>query len=106
MGNYHSNSQLQAEQPEYYGPYLPEGERYVTPRTPENLDKACAAAGLDELPERYKGERGFYRDLMFEFWILFDDKCGASVGWRLTLISTTPSLFGCRLIGCLQLRHR
>ena len=83
MGNYHSNAQLQAEQPEYYGPYLPEGERYLTPRTPANLDKACAAAGLDELPERYKGERGFYRDLMFEFWILFDDKmrsiCGVEI---------------------------
>ena len=59
VGSYHSNAQLQAEQPEFYGPYVPEGERYLTPRTPVNLDKACAAAGLDELPERYKGESFF-----------------------------------------------
>ena len=52
-------------------------------RTPENLDKACEAAGLEELPERYKSEREFYRDLMYEFWILFDDKmrsiCGVEI---------------------------
>ena len=33
--------------------------------------------------------------LSFGFCLMI--KCGASVGWRLTLISTTSSLFGCRL---------
>ena len=81
--SYHSNKQLQVEQPHLYGPYLSEGETYCTPRTSENVAKACAAAGLNELPERYQGEKEFYCDLMYEFWILFDDKmrsiCGVEV---------------------------
>ena len=83
MCSYHSNKQLQVEQPHLYGLYLSEGETYCTPRTSENVTKACAAAGLNELPERYKGEREFYCDLMYEFWVLFDDKmrsiCGVEV---------------------------
>ena len=54
VADYHSNRQLQVEQPLLYGPYLPEGESYQTPRTAENVNKACAAAGLDELPERHR----------------------------------------------------
>ena len=61
--SYHSNKQLQVEQPHLYGPYLSEGEAYCTPRTSENVAKACAAAGLNELPERYQGEKELYCDL-------------------------------------------
>ena len=74
VAGYHSNRQLQVEQPLLYGPYLSEDESYQTPRTAENVNKACAAAGLDELPERHKSERDFYRDLIYELWILFDGK--------------------------------
>ena len=74
MADYHSNGQLQLEQPLLYGPYLSEGESYQTPRTAKNVNKACAAAGLYELPGRHKSDREFYRDLIHEFWILFDDK--------------------------------
>ena len=35
------------------------------------------AAGLDEFPERYQGERKFYCGLVYEFWILFDGKIDA-----------------------------
>ena len=52
VADYHSNRQLQVGQPLLYGPYLSEGESYQTPRTAENVNKACASAGLDELPER------------------------------------------------------
>ena len=45
MADYHSNRQLQVEQPFLYGPYLFGGESYQTPRTAENVNKSCAAAG-------------------------------------------------------------
>jgi hypothetical protein len=85
VADYHSNRQLQADQPFLYGPYLSEGESYQTPRTVENVDKACAAAGLDELPERHKSERDFYRDLIYELWILFDDKMRSIKGVEIDL---------------------
>ena len=85
VADYHSNRQLQADQPFLYGPYLSEGESYQTPRTAENVDKACAAAGLDELPERHKSERDFYRDLIYELWILFDDKMRSIKGVEIDL---------------------
>ena len=69
-----SNHELQQREPMWYGPYLEEGERYKTPRTVENWDKACAAMGLDDLPEEDLDEREFYRSLVWELWILFDDK--------------------------------
>ena len=36
-----SNAELQKTDPENYGPYLEEGEAYGTPRTKENVEKAC-----------------------------------------------------------------
>ena len=36
-----SNASLQESDPEHYGPYLEEGESYQTPRTAENVEKAC-----------------------------------------------------------------
>ena len=86
VADYHSNRQLQAEQPFLYGPYLSGGESYQTPRTAENANKAaCAAAGLDELPERHRSERDFYRDLIYELWILFDDKMRSIKGVEIDL---------------------
>ena len=67
-----SNHELQQREPMWYGPYLDEGERYKTPRTVENWDKACAAMGLDDLPDEDLDEREFYRSLVWELWILFD----------------------------------
>ena len=79
VAGYHSNRKLQVEQPLLYGPYFSEGESYQIPRTAENVNKARAAAGLDELPERHKRERDFYRDLIYELWILFDEKMGSII---------------------------
>ena len=35
---------------------------------------ASKAMGLDDLPEKDRGERKFYVDLVYELWILFDGK--------------------------------
>ena len=67
-----SNSQLQKEQPEWYGPYLDEGKCYKTPRTGVNVDEACTKMGLDELTDeacRYKSE---IRRAIYDNWLLFD----------------------------------
>ena len=67
-----SNGDKQKSDPEWYGPYLKEGEKYNLPRTKENVEKACKEAGLDDLPEKYKGERDFYRKLIYDHWVCFD----------------------------------
>ena len=41
-----SNASLQKSDPEHYGPYLEEGESYQTPRTAENVEKACKEMGV------------------------------------------------------------
>ena len=41
-----SNASLQESDPEHYGPYLEEGESYQTPRTAENVEKACKEMGV------------------------------------------------------------
>jgi hypothetical protein len=78
-----ANKELQASNPEWYGPYLHEGEKYNTPRTKENLEKAYAAAGLNSLPEKYAGERDYYRKMIHDHWVCFDDKlrpiCGVTI---------------------------
>ena len=61
-----SNAELQRAQPEWYGPFLAEGECYKTPRTEENVVAACKAVGLDELSVEDAGERQFYADLIRE----------------------------------------
>ena len=80
-----SNQQLQRSSPEWYGPYLAEGERYKTPRTVENWNKVCSEVGLDELAEEDKAEKKFYADLIWELWILFDDKLRAIAGVEIDL---------------------
>ena len=37
--------EAEVTEPEWYGPYLKEAERYNLPRTKENVDKACQEAG-------------------------------------------------------------
>ena len=81
----HSNRELQRSSPEWYGPYLAEGERYKTPRTVENWIKVCSEVGLDDLAEEDKAERKFYADLIWELWILFDDKLRAIAGVEIDL---------------------
>ena len=41
-----SNASLQKSDPKHYGPYLEEGESYQTPRTIENVGKACKEMGV------------------------------------------------------------
>ena len=43
-----ANASLQKSDPENYGPYLQEGEKYNTPRNAENLEKAYAEMNGDE----------------------------------------------------------
>ena len=64
---------------------LTEGGSYKTPRTPENVAAACKAMGLDDLPEKDRGERKFYVDLVYELWVLFDDKLRAIAGVEIDL---------------------
>ena len=56
---YDSNAELQRAEPNWYGPYLEEGERYHTERSPENVARACKEMGLDDLSEDKKGERDY-----------------------------------------------
>ena len=69
-----ANAKEQLADPSRYGPYLLEGEQYKTLRTRENWEKACKELGLDELEAEDQGERAFYADLVWDLWILFDDK--------------------------------
>ena len=56
----------------WYGPYLDEGKKYHTPRTEENVAKAAEDMGLNDLNSELVGERQYYRDLIYEFWLIFD----------------------------------
>ena len=58
-----SNMDKQKTEPEWYGPYLKEAERYNLPRTKENVDKACQEAGLNDLPEKHEGEKEFLSEV-------------------------------------------
>ena len=80
-----SNAELQRAQPEWYGPFLAEGECYKTPRTKENVAAACKAVGLDELSAEDAGERQFFADLIRELWVLFDDKLREIAGVEIDL---------------------
>ena len=80
-----SNAELQRTQPEWYGPFLAEGECYTTPRTKENVAAACKAVGLDELSAEDAGERQFFADLIRELWVLFDGKLREIAGVEIDL---------------------
>ena len=41
--------------------------------------------GLDDLPEKDRGERKFYVDLVYELWVLFDGKLRAIAGVEIDL---------------------
>ena len=45
----------------------------------------CSEVGLDELAEEDKAEKKFYADLIWELWILFDDKLRAIAGVEIDL---------------------
>ena len=72
LARYDSNAELQKSDPLWYGPYLDEGKKYHTPRTEENVDKAAEDMGLNDLNSELVGERQYYRDLIYEFWLIFD----------------------------------
>ena len=75
-----SNKLLQESDPENYGPYLDEGERYHTPRTAENVAKACKDMGIDDFVGDKEGEKEFYKKMVYDKWILFDGKLRAVKG--------------------------
>ena len=54
---------LQKSDPEHYGPYLEEGESYQTPRTAENLEKACEEMGVYTMMD--DSEQEFFRSLVY-----------------------------------------
>jgi hypothetical protein len=80
-----ANAELQVSNPEWYGPYLEEGECYNTPRSAVNVDEACAAMGLDTLSPANVGERPYYRQLVYDHWVLFDNKLRAIKGVNIDL---------------------
>ena len=72
LARYDSNAELQKSDPLWYGPYLDEGSKYQIPRTDENVEKAADDMGLNKLSSALKGERQYYKDLIYEFWLVFD----------------------------------
>ena len=86
LAKYDSNVELQKKEPLWYGPYLDEGEQYHTPQTEENVDKAAEDMGLNDLKSELVGERQYYRDLIYEFWLIFDGLLRAIKGVGITLI--------------------
>ena len=77
-----SNASLQKSDPEHYGPYLEEGESYQTPRTAENVEKACKEMGVYTMMD--DSEQEFFRSLVYRHWRLFDDKLGSVHGAELS----------------------
>ena len=80
-----ANAELQKTKPEWYGKYLEEGEHYATPRTPDELEKVYKEMKLDELPEDKRHLVRRFRELVYEFWVLFDGKMRAVKGVELDL---------------------
>ena len=74
---YDANLKLQKSDPENYGPYLEEGERHNKSMNRVNVDAACEAMGLNALAEEDLDESPFYRLLIYDHWVLFDDKLRA-----------------------------
>ena len=58
-----ANALLQESDPEHYGPYLEEGESYQTPRTAENVEKACKEMGVYTMMD--DSEQEFFRSLVY-----------------------------------------
>ena len=63
-----SNASLQKSDPEHYGPYLEEGESYQTPRTAEDVEKACKEMGVYKMMDN--SEQAFFRSLVYRHWRL------------------------------------
>ena len=77
-----ANALLQESDPEHYGPYLEEGESYQTPRTAENVEKACKEMGVYTMMD--DSEQEFFRSLVYRHWRLFDDKLRSVHGVELS----------------------
>ena len=88
LARYDSNAELQKSEPLWHGPYLDEGQKYHTPRTPENVKKAGGDMGLCELSSQLAGEESHYRDLVYECWIIFDGLLRAIKGVEINADST------------------
>ena len=83
-----TNAILQKSNPEmyhWYGPYLEEGESCKTPRTPVNVAKSCDAMGLNNLSVDKLGEKSYYEQLVYDHWVLFDNKLRAIKGVQIDL---------------------
>ena len=80
-----ANAELQRTQPEWYGPYLKEGECYEMPRTPENLAQALQDMKIDEIPLAYAGHRQTLEKLVYHYWVLFDGKMRSVHGVELDM---------------------
>ena len=74
VAHWDSNKALQASDPENYGPYLEEGEKYNIPRTNDNFQKACTSLGLNALPKDCEAVKGELQKIIYDRWILFDGK--------------------------------
>ena len=82
--------------PEWFGPYLARGEKYKTPRTPENVRKAAEEIGLYDLDDDDQSEQQFYIDLIRELWVLFDNKLQAVAGVEIDLDLSDVHVDCCR----------
>ena len=80
-----ANAKLQKSQPEWYGPYLDEGEKYLKPRSAENLAQAYEEMKLDDIPAKYAHLRPQIEELIYRYWVLFDGKMRAIRGVELDL---------------------
>ena len=86
LAKYDSNAELQKSDPLWYGPYLDEGKKYHAPRTEENVGKVAEDMGLNDLNSELVGERQYYRDLIYEFWLIFGGLLRAIKGVKINVV--------------------
>ena len=69
------NAQTEPADPTKYGPYLDVDEEYNVPRTTENVDAVLKQCGGDSILETHgKETHAKVRSLIYEHWVLFDEK--------------------------------
>ena len=85
LGQPDSNAELQKSNPDWYGPYLDEGEHYMVPRTEANLSKAYVEMEMDQIAPKYRHLLPRLKQLVYKFWILFDGKMRSVKGVTLDL---------------------
>ena len=79
-----ANAEGQKREPNWYGPYLQEGERYATERTKENVAQATQLMA-GNLPAHLKSYYSRFEELVYHFWVLFDGKMRAVHGVELDM---------------------